>query len=124
MQPSFVAVVDDDASVCRATQALLRSRGIPSVAYASAEVFLSSSEGRQASCLILDVHLPGLSGWQLQQHLRAEGVKIPAIVVTGGYARGEPLRNDPLPEGVLAVLDKPFDGDTLVRWVGVAVAHR
>lgn len=122
MQPSFVAVVDDDASVCKATQALLRSRGFTAVEYASAEAFLSSREGRRASCLVLDVHLPGLSGLQLQQQLRAEGVKIPAILVTGAPARGEQLRSSSLPEGVLALLDKPFDGDTLVRWVRIALA--
>ena len=122
MQPSFVAVVDDDASVSKATQALLRSRGFTTVAYASAEAFLRSREGRQASCLVLDVHLPGLSGWQLQQQLRAEGVKIPVILVTGDRARGEPPGRHSLPEGVLAVLDKPFDGDTLVRWVRIAWA--
>jgi FixJ family two-component response regulator len=122
--PSFIAVVDDDESVCRATQALLRSRGFTALAYASAEVFLSSPEGRQADCLILDVHLPGLSGLQMHQQLRAEGLKIPAIVVTGGRARGEELRSHSLPEGVLAVLDKPFDGDTLLRWVELAVGHR
>ena len=124
MQPAFVAIVDDDASVLRATQALLRSRGFTSLAYDTAEAFLSSPEGQQACCLILDVHLPGLSGVQLQQQLRAQGVAIPAILVTGGRARSEALRKHSLPEGVLTLLDKPFDGDELVRWVRIAVAHR
>ncbi len=123
MPPSFVAVVDDDENVCRATQALLRSQGFTSRAYASSEAFLASAEGRQASCLILDVHLPGLSGVRLQQQLQAEGLKIPVVLVTGNRAGGEALRSDALPEGVLTVLDKPFDGDTLVGYVRIAVGH-
>lgn len=124
MQLSVVAVVEDDVSVLKATQALLRSRGFTPLAYSSAEAFLDSSEGRQARCLVLDVHLPGLSGVQLQQQLRADGVEIPAIWVTGARARGEALRSQPLPAGVLAVLDKPFDGEELLRWVALAVGHR
>jgi FixJ family two-component response regulator len=94
------------------------------LAYSSAEAFLQSTEGRQARCLVLDVHLPGSSGVQLQQQLRAQGVEIPAILVTGDHGRGEELRNHPLPPGVVAVLDKPFDGDELSRWVGLALQHR
>jgi FixJ family two-component response regulator len=124
MQPIIIAVVEDDASVLSATQALLRSRGFSTLGYESAEAFMNSSDGRQASCLVLDLQLPGLSGVQLHEALRAQGVHIPAILVTGGYARGEELRSQPLPAGVVAVLDKPFDGDTLIRWVGLAVGHR
>jgi len=123
MQLSVVAVVDDDENVLRATQALLRSRGFAPLAYSSAEAFLHSSDGRQARCVILDLQLPGLSGVQLHAHLRAQGVEIPAILVTGGHARGEELRRS-LPEGVLVVLDKPFDGDELIRWVALALRHR
>jgi len=123
MQLSVVAVVDDDENVLRATQALLRSRGFTPLAYSRAEAFLHSSDGRQARCVILDLQLPGLSGVQLHAHLRAQGVEIPAILVTGGHARGEELRRS-LPEGVLVVLDKPFDGDELIRWVALALRHR
>ncbi len=61
MQSCVVAVVDDDTSVLRATQALLRSRAFTPLAYSSAEAFLHSSEARQARSLILDVNLPGVS---------------------------------------------------------------
>jgi FixJ family two-component response regulator len=124
VQSSVVAVVDDDASVLRATQALLRSRAFTPLAYSSAEAFLHSSEGRQARCLILDVNLPGLSGVQLHEQLRQEGVEIPAILVTGGHTLGALLGSQSPPAGVVAILEKPFDGDELLRWVGLAVGHR
>ena len=124
MQSSVVAVVDDDANVLKATQALLRSRGFTPLAYSSAESFLQSSGGRQARCLILDVNLPCLSGVQLHEQLRREGVEIPALLVTGGPTLGELLGSPSPPAGVVAVLEKPFDGDELLRWVGLAVGHR
>ena len=124
MQSCVVAVVDDDASVLRATQVLLRSRAFTPLAYSSAEAFLQSSEGRQARCLILDVNLPGLSGVQLHEQLRREGMEIPAILVTGGHTLDALLGSQSPPAGVVAILEKPFDGDELLRWVALALGHR
>jgi FixJ family two-component response regulator len=121
VQSPFVAVVDDDASIRRATQILLRAAGFATAGYASAEAFLDSPVGPGASCLVADLHLPGLSGLELHARQWAEGLKIPTLLVTGDTAWASQARAGRLPEGVLVILDKPFEGDTLVQWVRAAL---
>ena len=79
---SLIAIVDDDEHVCQATKSLLRSLGYRVVTFAAAEEFLKSDQLQETSCLITDVQMPGMSGIELQAHLKAEAHRIPVIVMT------------------------------------------
>lgn len=79
---SYVAVVDDDESVCRSFGRLLRAAGIQPITYASAESFLADTKHPQFSCLVLDIQLGAMSGIELAQRLAATGRSIPVIFIT------------------------------------------
>jgi FixJ family two-component response regulator len=68
-----IAVIDDDASFRRALQRLLRAAGFTVEAFASAQDFLGIDHWRQMACLVLDIRLPGMTGFELQEHLAALG---------------------------------------------------
>ena len=77
----LVYVIDDDASLLRALRRLLAAGGFRVCTFSSAEDFLESSETTPA-CLVLDVHLGGLSGLDLQERLLASGRRIPVLFIT------------------------------------------
>ena len=81
-RPSLhVAIVDDDASLCRSLGRYLRASGMEPCTYESAETFLTDKAAR-FDCLLLDVHLGGMSGLELAKRLRTEGAKVPFIFIT------------------------------------------
>jgi FixJ family two-component response regulator len=82
MPPVYVAVVDDDESVCRSFGRLLRASGLQPVTYDSAESFLADSKHPQFACLVLDIQLGAMSGIELAQRLAAEGRHTPIIFIT------------------------------------------
>jgi FixJ family two-component response regulator len=101
----YVVIVDDDLSIREATLTLLRSMSIRSVAFASAEDFLASAWLDHASCLLLDVHMPGMNGLALQRHLVAAGRRIPLIFITA--REDEKIREIALRSGAVGFLIKP-----------------
>ncbi len=80
--PIYVAIVDDDESVCRSFGRLLRAAGIQPITYASAESFLADTKHPQFGCLVLDIQLGAMSGIELAQQLAAEGGQTPIIFIT------------------------------------------
>jgi FixJ family two-component response regulator len=117
----LVAVVDDEESLRRSVRNLLRSVGYRVVSFASAEEFLVPGAAAGASCLILDLRMPGMSGLELLQHLAGTPQPIPVVVVT---ARAEEeLRRAALGFGALAFLTKPFVPDELLAAVWKAVGQ-
>src|ERR1035438_4346022 len=78
----MVAIVDDDELMRSALQGMLKSVGLPSQAFASAEEFLESGQQQQTACLIADIRMPGMSGLELQAKLNAENCRIPTIFIT------------------------------------------
>jgi FixJ family two-component response regulator len=80
--PTYVAVVDDDESLCRSLGRLLRAAEIQAVTYPSAEAFLADTKHPQFDCLVLDIQLGGMSGVELQRRLVEEGDKTPVIFIT------------------------------------------
>jgi len=118
---TFVAIVDDDAGLRAAIEALLNSNGFRARSFPSAEGFLQSAGGAEVGCLILDYRLPGMSGLELQRELQAQGRAIPIIFAT---AEDEAFRLLQSEAGALAVLRKPFDPEELPRLVKVAVEAR
>ena len=80
---AIVFVVDDDASVREGLGSLIRSAGLRVETFASAQEFLDSPRSDVASCLVLDVRLPGLSGLDLQERMAEADIEIPIIFITG-----------------------------------------
>ena len=114
-----VAVIDDDEFIRTALKELLRSVGLPAQVFASAEEFLKSGLQRQAGCLIVDIHMPGMSGLELQVKLNADRCRIPTVFVT---AHGdEKMRMQALRAGAVEFLAKPFDDDALLEMVRTAL---
>src|SRR3954451_6802649 len=79
---TYVAVVDDDESICRSFGRLLRAAGFQPITYPSAEAFLADAKHPQFDCLVLDVQLGGMSGLALKCQLTAAGQTTPVIFIT------------------------------------------
>src|ERR1700730_8931203 len=102
----IVYVVDDDLSVRRSTERLIRSAGLKVLTFTSAREFLASPKPEGPACLVLDVRMPGLSGMELQRELAESGIHIPIIFITG---HGDvPMSVRAMQAGALAFLTKPF----------------
>src|ERR1700738_4504088 len=80
---SFVAILDDDEATRDALLDLVESERLPALCFKSEEAFLDSTAGREASCLIADIRMPGMSGLDLQATLRCESCLLPIIFITG-----------------------------------------
>jgi FixJ family two-component response regulator len=118
-QVPVIAIIDDDASVRVATNRLVRSLGYTTHAFASADEFLRSPLVNATSCVIADVHMPGMDGVQLQSHLRAHGSRLPIIFITA--FPNESIRARALEGGAVELLAKPFDAATLIKCLDVAL---
>ena len=113
-----VAVVDDDASVCKALARLMAASGIFTSIYSSAEAFLADEEAREPDCLILDIELGGMSGLDLQHALSTQGRELPIVFIT---AHEEPeLAEQAARLGCLAYLRKTDPGHAVLEAVGRA----
>ena len=115
-----VAVVDDDSSYSRALERLLRASGFTPLIYSSAEVFLRVSARPRVDCMILDIHLYGMSGFALQHQLAQAGSVPPIIFITADEGRDMPERARQA--GCIECLQKPFTAKSLLEAVGRAVA--
>jgi FixJ family two-component response regulator len=116
----IVSIIDDDASGRAAMEALMRSIGLVAFTFESAEDFLRSPRVDDSACLITDVQMPGMSGLDLQNHLIAQGTRIPTIFITAFPEPG--IRSRAQAAGAIALLEKPFDGETMTNWVRTAIA--
>jgi len=79
---TYVAVVDDDESICRSLARLLRAAGIQAITYSSAEAFLADAKHPKFDCVVLDIQLPGISGLELQAQLASRSGGPPIIFIT------------------------------------------
>lgn len=118
--PPLIAVVDDDAHVRTALQRLLRSTGYAVEGFASGVAFLASCEAGMPDCLVLDLHMPGMSGFDVQRELAGRGSAVPVVVITGQDSPTARARAQA--GGVCEYLCKPFDRDELVGAVERALA--
>jgi FixJ family two-component response regulator len=116
-----IAVVDDDASVRRALQRLLRAAGFAVETFATAREFLDAGHWAQTACLVLDIHLPGMSGFELQKHLAISGAPIPIVFITAHD--DTTTRQRASGAGAVGYLRKPFDQDTLMEAIGRAIGQ-
>jgi FixJ family two-component response regulator len=119
----MISIIDDDLCAREATERVIQSLGYAVATYASAEDFLDSDQINDTSCLITDVHMPGLTGVELYRRLRADGFTAPTIVVTGHP--DETLRTQVLAAGAIAFLSKPFAKKVLLDYLKAAlVPHK
>lgn len=117
-QPT-VFVVDDDDAVRDSLKLLLKSIGLPVVAYPSAPEFLAAYRTEQAGCLILDIRMPGMSGLELQQQLNVRGAVIPVVFISG---HGDiPMAVEAMQHGAFDFLQKPFRDQDLIDRVQKAM---
>ena len=116
---NLVAIVDDDDLIRGALQGMLKSVGLRSQAFASAEEFLASGQQHETACLIADLRMPGMSGLELQAELNDQQRRIPTIFIT---AHGdEKMRMRALKAGAVEFLAKPFDDEVLLEGVRAAL---
>lgn len=116
----LISVVDDDESVRESLRGFIRSVGFPVEMFASAEEFLSSNYLHSTRCLILDVRMHGMTGFELQRQLRASHREIPVIFITahGNEAAGLQALKD----GAVAYLRKPFSEQALLNAIEAALS--
>lgn len=116
----WVAIIDDDPSVRAALARVLRTAGITVETYATAHEYLSASPDREPSCLVLDVHLGGMTGFDLHDRLVASGSGVSVLFITAhDDVPTSELERRAGPDGYLR---KPFDGDQLLTLVR-RIAH-
>jgi FixJ family two-component response regulator len=116
----LVSVVDDDISVRRSLDRLIRSVRLEVRVFSSAEEFLNSDDPRKADCLILDVRLPGMSGVELHRHLLARRCNVPVIFITA-HGSDDRARLEAASDWTVAYFIKPFSGDELLDAVDLAL---
>lgn len=115
-----IFVIDDDDMVRDSLKALLESRNFAVTEFESGMQFLQTHNGAAAECLLLDVHMPDMSGLDLLEILRANGNLIPAIFITGRRDASTEERARDL--NVVAVLDKPVRHATLFAAIEQALS--
>lgn len=117
---AVIAIVDDDESVREALTSLIRSLGYAAVAFGCAEDLLKSRHRRSVSCVVADVQMPGMTGFELHNRLVASGKPIPTILITA--FPDERARERALQSGVICYLTKPFSEDDLLACIRSTLA--
>ena len=117
----LVGVVDDDESMREALESLLKSVGLRTAVYATAEEFLKQVGHNAPDCLILDVRMPEMSGLELQRKLMRENIPVPIVFISAHSEAGE--KEQAFAAGAVDFLYKPFSEDSLLGAVGAAVKH-
>src|SRR5678815_370161 len=111
-QPPVVVVVEDDDASRVALGRLLRADGFQPALFDSAETFIASGLKCAPLCVIVDMHLPGMSGVDLQDRLRKQESAVPVIVMTADTTQS--VRERAERNGCAAFLSKPFSGDAIL----------
>ena len=118
----LVAVVDDDESVRESLPDLLREFGFATHSFSSAEEFLTSDSLVQTGCLILDIAMPGMTGFDLQRELKLRGHSIPIIFISAH--KDEVVRRRAFRQGAVEFLFKPFSDTALLQALNTALRAR
>jgi len=116
-----IVVVDDDNDMNHAIERLLNAAGFHATTYPSAEALLQNGAASGADCLVLDVHLPGLSGFELRRRLQLEGTTAPVVFITA--YEDSSSRAEAETAGAIAYLTKPFPGQELLSAIRTALDH-
>ena len=114
-----VAVIDDDVDILKAIGRLLKAHGFRLESFASAEAFLARDSAHEPACLVLDIHLGGMSGIELQRRLKASGCRLPIIFITA--IEDDATRREAMAAGCVAYLRKPFVARLLIDAIDTAM---
>jgi FixJ family two-component response regulator len=117
--PPVIAVVEDDGAMREALSELFEVFSLSYRAFDRAEAFLAAFAPGRFDCLVTDLHLPGISGLELQQRLKALGATIPVIVITSSLDPNHHIRA--MQDGAFAYLTKPFNDKVLINHVTAAL---
>jgi FixJ family two-component response regulator len=116
-----VAVVDDDQSMLSAAETLLDAHGFMTIRFSSAEEFLGDRGATRVDCLLVDIHLNGVSGIELRRQLKVSHPDLPVIFMTA--LDDEAVRHQALEVGCVTFLHKPFPAHQLIEAIKSAVPH-
>ncbi len=115
-----IAIVDDDHSVRKALQRLLRSINLDADAYGSGPEFLAALGDAKPDCVVLDLQMPEMNGLELQLRLAERGIRLPVVVITGHDEPG--MRVQCMAAGASTYLRKPLDDKVLLEAINKAIA--
>ncbi len=118
--PSVVYVVDDDESVRRALARLLRSADLTAETFSSGDEFLNRPMQKKNSCILIDIRMPGSTGFDLQQKLTALGIRIPVIVISA--SDNEQIRERARELDAVSFFRKPIDDQALLDAIWWAIS--
>ncbi|KMS52549.1 chemotaxis protein CheY [Novosphingobium barchaimii LL02] len=108
----LIAIVDDDSGVRGSLDSLLRSAGMRGIGFAHAEDLLASTFSERVACVVTDLHMPGMTGLELQSEMTRRGCAAPVILMTAFPT--EAAQNQAMAGGATAFLVKPIDPDALL----------
>jgi FixJ family two-component response regulator len=111
-QQFVVAIVDDDPSVLKGLKRLLHTCGFKTEVFNSGEAFLDRDSESEPACVVLDIHLGGISGIETRRRLAAKGSTVPVIYMTA--LDTATIRSEATASGCAAFLQKPFSGSALI----------
>lgn len=114
----LVVVVDDDKTMLKSLERLLNASGFDTEVFCSAEAFLARADAREANCLVLDIHLGGMSGIELRRRLTQSGSTVPVIFMTA--FDDESTHEKAVEAGCIACLHKPFPARSLIGAIETA----
>ena len=117
----LIAVVDDERSVCAALKRLIRSAGMDVETYPSGEEFLRAMQTRQPDCIVLALHMPKVTGFEVQSKLAKSWPSVPVVVITGHDTPESRARV--LAGRAAAYLLKPIDERMLLDTIAGAIAN-
>jgi len=117
-----VAIVDDDPSVLKGLRRLLEARGFTTKVFQSGEEFLESDDVNSIDCVVLDIHMDGMSGIETRRALSVRGSKVPVIFMTA--LENTAVRREAVESGCVAFLSKPFSGQVLIEAIQSAGANQ
>jgi len=116
----LIAVLDDEPQFCKALGRLLKTHGFEVETFTLGEELLAACASRLPDCLLLDLHMPGLNGFQVLERLAAQHVPLPAVVITGHDQPGNAERVRAL--GAAEYLLKPLNESHLLAAIGEVIA--
>jgi two-component system, LuxR family, response regulator FixJ len=118
----MILIVDNDCAVRESLRVLLDCVGLEARGFPSSEAFLEASPPIEKDCLVLDVHMPGMSGIELLEELRQRGDEVPVIIITGLPSATNATQAKAA--GALAVLEKPFKAVEILALIRTALAKK
>jgi FixJ family two-component response regulator len=116
-----IAIVDDEPSVLKGLKRILDASGFTTEVFNSAEAFLDRDSASDVACIVLDIHLGGISGIEMRRWLKAMGSATPVIFMTALYTIE--VRREAMDAGCAAFLQKPFSGHELINSIRNVTSH-